>query len=1015
MFNSVTADRLREIPPVDGVDSNRIPQILSQVYAHIVGLKAKYDVGVLAFEAEEIGKDYQMLSDLAFTLELYLESRRFEDKKDAIAFVAAMSHKLMNKLKEPNEEPLTADAVPSDLASVLLFIVGGYIADAEEVSQQIRVHEGESEAVRQLKHFICLMASGRLKEIGGAVLVELDDSEVEGYAKELLWQQLSLGIRLLAIRLTGGKTRDYRRILQKAIDLAVYVDKDTHYRYDFAGVSRLARLLMVAAEVLERQSVLNVVDGNITTPSHYDLLLQIVSKRPYLWQNHIDAIDKGFLKAGVSSVITFPTGAGKSTLVELKIIQHIAVGGKVVYIVPTHALEHQVKNNMTQLLGINAYRDLNIGREFTTEDEDDEPVMVMTPERCSTLLTLNPSSFDGVSLVMMDEFHIIGDGGHRSLGAMYCLLTLLASLPYADFVLVSAMVENGAELSGWIADATGRACLDLSMAWKPTSQLQGCIVYPMGRRRELAALANDDYRNRGKRKGPSAALKRQLSADPYCLFSLCNNWESDSFGDYYLTPMLDHQVLLGVNKYWKLNGNRNQVAKQLAKKFAAIGMKTIVFVENPLQANSMVKELNAETGVKALPKAIERRRKSITTEFGDEGSSYLEEEMSAVPHHSLLLNEERYAMEALFRNMSDIMVATPTLAQGVNLPVDVVLIAGEDRYDSDTNGRGQMDAHEILNAAGRAGRAGFRSQGAAIIVSNKVIGIEENTLTDEWFDLKNDIFSKGDQCLKVEDPLVGLVTIDQEEGEITTEQRNVLMKLSLAGEDEKRIVSKSFYAYQMKQQEKDIKPFEERIADLISRFSGEEQTPLLELSLKTGIEWQLLSGFYKWLEEGEADGNYTVEEVVSLYCGWLKENPLLLPRLLTYESTSQLLLAVFGANEFDADFIDELAEVLTMYLSGKPLKDLSLLLVEKENDAHLTCTRKFVLRAIPELSYAFSVLAMVHVQYLTDKGWNSFDIPASIKNFATYLKEGVTSEAMLRFKTERRLMRVECHQMFKEI
>ena len=1010
MFNSVTAERLRELPPVEGVDSNRIPQILSQVYAHIVGLKAKYDVEVLAFEPEEISRDYQVLSDLAFTLELYLESGRFEDKNDAIAFVAAMSHKLMSKLKEPNEEPLTVNAVPSDLVSVLLFIIGGYIADAEEMSQQIKVLEGENEVVKQLKHFICLMASGRLKEIADTVLAELDDTEIESYAEELLWQQLALGVRALSVRLTGGKVRDYRRFLQKAIDLAVYVDEDTHYRYDFTGISRMARLLIMATEVLERQSVLKVVDGNITSSVHYELLLQIVERRPYLWRNHIDAIEKGFLIMGVSSVITFPTGAGKSTLVELKIIQHIALGGKVAYIVPTHALEHQVKNNMTRLLGTNVYRDLSIGREFTMEDEDEEPVMVMTPERCSTLMTLNSSSFDGVSLVMMDEFHIIGDGGHRSLGAMFCLLTLITPLPNADFVLVSAMVENGAEVSGWIADATGRACLDLSIAWKPTSQLQGCIVYPMNRRRELAALANDDYRNRGKRKGPSAALKRQLTADPYCLFSLCNTWESDSFGDYYLTPMLDHQVLLGVNQYWKLNGNRNQVAKELAKKFSAIGMKTIVFVENPLQANNMVKELNAETWVKALPRAIERQRKSITTEFGEKGHSYLEEEMGAVPHHSLLLNEERYAMEALFGQKSDIMVATPTLAQGVNLPVDVVLIAGEDRYDVETKGRGRMDAHEILNAAGRAGRAGFRSQGAAIIVSNKVIGIEENSLSDDWFDLKKEIFSKGDQCLKVEDPLVGL--INTEESEITPEQKNMLMKLNLAGENEKAIVSKSFYAYQLKQQEKDISPFEERMAKLTSLYSVEEQTPLLELSLKTGIASVLLNDFYIWLGEGKVNGDYSVEELLGLYCGWLKERPQSLQQLLSYEVTSQLLFDLFNANEYDVDFIANLTEVLILYLGGKPLKELSTLLVEKKNDVHLTSTRKFVLRAIPELSYAFSVMAMVHVQYLTDKGWNSFDIPASIKNFATYLKEGVTSEEMLRFKTERRLMRVEAHRMF---
>lgn len=1013
MFNSVTAERLRMLPPVDGVDSKRIPQILSQVYAHIIGLKAKYDVGVLTFEAGEIGEDHKMLSDLAFTLELYLESGRFEEHKDAIAFVAAMSHKLMRKLKEQEAEPMTANAVPSDVVSVLMFIIGGYIADAEEVSQEIKNLERERDAAKQLKHFICLLARGRLKEATKAVLLEIDDTEIEHYAEDLLWQQLALGIIVLAERLTGGKARDYKGIFQKTIDLAVYVDENTHCRYDFVGISRLARLLMMTAEVLERQSVLNVVNGYITTPWHRDILLQIISKRPYLWQNHIDAIERGFLKAGVSSVITFPTGAGKSTLVELKIIQHLALGGKVAYIVPTHTLEHQVKKNMTSLLGINEYRDLSIGREFTSEDEDDEPVVVMTPERCSTLMTLNPVALEGVTLVMMDEFHIIGDGGHRSLGAMYCLLSLLTAFPNADFVLVSAMVENGTELSGWIADATGRDCLDLSSVWKPTSQLQGCVVYPMERRKELDSLAKDDYRNKGKRKGPSNALKRQLKADPYCLFSLCNTWESNSFGDYYLTPMLGHPVMLGVNKYWQLISNKNHVAKELAKKFAAIGMKTLVFVESPLQANNLVKELNAEMRTEALPREIGCRRESIITEFGDEECTYLEEEMGAVPHHSLLLNEERNAIEAFFRMMCFIMVATPTLAQGVNLPVDVVLIAGEDRYDAEAKGRGRIDAHEILNAAGRAGRAGFRSQGAAIIVSNKVIGIEENTLTGDWFDLKNDIFSKGDQCLKVEDPFTGLALINTEE-EITTDQKNVLMKLNLVGEGGKKVVSKSLYAYQLKQQGNDIEPFEERIAELTSQYECEEQTPLLELSLKTGIDGQLLNGFYEWLDDRAADDSFTVEEVLDLYCGWLKKDPQSLQRLLTYETSSKLLQELFGQSEFNEDFIDELTEVLKMYVRGETLKTISSKLVEKPSDAHLTATRKFVLRVIPELSYLFSVLAMVHVQYLTDNRFGRFEIPANIKNFATYLKEGVTSEAMLRFKTERRLMRVEVHRSFKE-
>ena len=138
MFNSVTAERLRSLPPVERIDSQRVPQLLSQVYAHIVGLKTKYEAGVLNFEAREIDEDYQILNDLAFTLELYLESGRFDKEQDAIAFVAAMSHKLMSKLREPKKELLTLATVPSDLISVLMFVIGGYVADAEELSYEIK-------------------------------------------------------------------------------------------------------------------------------------------------------------------------------------------------------------------------------------------------------------------------------------------------------------------------------------------------------------------------------------------------------------------------------------------------------------------------------------------------------------------------------------------------------------------------------------------------------------------------------------------------------------------------------------------------------------------------------------------------------------------------------------------------------------------------------------------------------------------------------------------------------------
>jgi hypothetical protein len=118
--------------------------------------------------------------------------------------------------------------------------------------------------------------------------------------------------------------------------------------------------------------------------------------------------------------------------------------------------------------------------------------------------------------------------------------------------------------------------------------------------------------------------------------------------------------------------------------------------------------------------------------------------------------------------------------------------------------------------------------------------------------------------------------------------------------------------------------------------------------------------------------------------------------------------------ELDDRLIYELYKVLMMYVKGRTLKEISNLLSEKPSDHYITATRKFVLKVIPELSFAFSVLAMVHIQFLKDHDVEIIEIPNSIRNFATYLKEGVLSEEMLLFKTERRLMRVEAHKMFNE-
>ena len=231
MFNRITADSLKSLPPVSGVDTQRMPQILSKVYAHIVGLKSKYEAGVLNFEPEEIAEDYRMLKDLSFTLEIYLESGKFEKQTEAIAFVDAMSHKLMGKLKEQKLESLSYDNVPPDLIAVLLFVIGGYIADAKELACNVKKGLEESDEAWNLKQNIVCLVSGKLSEIVNSQDATVSGMSYDDYAHNLLWNNLSKGIKEAAKMLLGKECSEYEPFFQKVMDLSVYYDKDSGEKY----------------------------------------------------------------------------------------------------------------------------------------------------------------------------------------------------------------------------------------------------------------------------------------------------------------------------------------------------------------------------------------------------------------------------------------------------------------------------------------------------------------------------------------------------------------------------------------------------------------------------------------------------------------------------------------------------------------------------------------------------------------------------------------------------------------
>jgi activating signal cointegrator complex subunit 3 len=85
-------------------------------------------------------------------------------------------------------------------------------------------------------------------------------------------------------------------------------------------------------------------------------------------------------------------------------------------------------------------------------------------------------------------------------------------------------------------------------------------------------------------------------------------------------------------------------------------------------------------------------------------------------HHAGLQEHDRRTVEELFLNQKiQVLVATATLAWGVNLPAHLVIVKGTEYFDGKTQHYVDYPITDVLQMMGRAGRPQFDDQGVAVI------------------------------------------------------------------------------------------------------------------------------------------------------------------------------------------------------------------------------------------------------------------------------------------------------------
>jgi replicative superfamily II helicase len=222
-----------------------------------------------------------------------------------------------------------------------------------------------------------------------------------------------------------------------------------------------------------------------------------------------------------------------------------------------------------------------------------------------------------------------------------------------------------------------------------------------------------------------------LNVHPLAIWGLQHNWLLERRVHCSFTPLLEEPVRLnGHIKYGQLllTPNANEVSTAIAVGAAKNGLKTMVFVNTKADSVSTAREIAGQLDGDLIPSKDEQSRwDALKLELGDLRHSILNGTSPAVPHNSSMIRLERDLAERMFSRPdgATVIVATPTLAQGLNLPAQLAVLAGDKRA-AEQGGREDLEAHEILNAAARAGRAGHLANGVVLLVPEPIIAFIPN-------------------------------------------------------------------------------------------------------------------------------------------------------------------------------------------------------------------------------------------------------------------------------------------------
>jgi len=394
-------------------------------------------------------------------------------------------------------------------------------------------------------------------------------------------------------------------------------------------------------------------------------------------------------------VVSLPTSSGKTLIAQFRILQALNQfedqKGWVAYLVPSRALVNQVTRQLRrdfQPIGLVVERISpameidSVEAEVLKESRDGAlfRILVATPEKFDLMLRQGWEEKIGrpLTLVVVDEAHTIQDRT-RGLRLELLLATINRECRNAQFLLLTPFIKNAGEVARWLGGQSSED-ISLSVDWQPNDRAI-CIVSPQ-----------DNGPKNGRSRDYQLILETVHTTRPSIVLD-----EAFSLGkDKTLAKTLS-QV-----------SNISTLAAITTRKLKARG-PVIAMHSRPEYVWKLAEKLKVGQ-TRTISNNVQFVQEYIAAELGEQFPLVDLLSYRIGVHHAGLPEEIRMLMEWLFEKEElEILVATTTIAQGVNFPVSGVVMAATQYPFGQT-----MPPEDFWNIAGRAGRV---SQGQLGIVA----------------------------------------------------------------------------------------------------------------------------------------------------------------------------------------------------------------------------------------------------------------------------------------------------------